>query len=750
MSLSFPSNPTLNQTYTSGTTTWYWDGSDWALSQNNSPTFNNLTVTGTITNTALTNTLSGYVTNTSLTTALNNYALTSSIPSYSVTTATASGTGSLTLSGTTFTYTPPVLPTIPTYTVTTATASGGGSLSLSGTTFTFTPPVLPTVPTYSVTTNPASGGGSLTLSGTTFTFAPAAQYYLPVAVAGTYITGTRGGVIPDGSTITITNGVISAAQYTLPTASTSQLGGVIIDGSTIVISNGGVISTPLAGTVGVANGLATLGSDGKLSASQIPSSLSGAIVYKGTWTPNGSGGTPSLSNGTGTAGWEYAVTTAGTANFGAGNITVNQGDFIIYSGSIWQDIPATTIAAAGTLTGSTLASNVISSSLTSVGTITSGIWHGTAIQNAYIQNPSIVVNGVTLTLGDTNDTIPASANTLTGTTLASNVVTSSLTKVGTLSGLTVTGTTILDSGLTGILKGSSGTITTASVGTDYLTASYISVTTVAASGGGSLTYSNGAFTFAPAVVSGYSLPTASTTTLGGVKIDGTTITISSGVITAVTPSSYSSLTVSTTSTSNSVNVTYNPTTNSGVAYSATGKNTQGGTGYFDFLKAVNTSTGVTNPNKFFRLDVTGTLQVINSAYTTTLLSLTDAGLLTAASGIKTTGTAGIGYATGGGAGSAVTQVGSRTSGVTINYPTGQITLYTASGNTGAYTTFTVTNSTVASTDTILIHCSSSTNLYIPHVTAVTSGSFNISYISISGTSSDSPVFNYTVHKGSAN
>lgn len=40
------------------------------------------------------------------------------------------------------------------------------------------------------------------------------------------------------------------------------------------------------------------------------------------------------------------------------------------------------IAPAGTLTGTTLASNVVSSSLTSVGTITSGTWNGTAIADA--------------------------------------------------------------------------------------------------------------------------------------------------------------------------------------------------------------------------------------------------------------------------------------------------------------------------------------------------------------------------------
>jgi hypothetical protein len=47
------------------------------------------------------------------------------------------------------------------------------------------------------------------------------------------------------------------------------------------------------------------------------------------------------------------------------------------------------------------------------------------------------------------------------------------------------------------------------------------------------------------VSSGYTLPTASTSVLGGVKIDGTTITISSGVISAVSSSSYSLPTAST-------------------------------------------------------------------------------------------------------------------------------------------------------------------------------------------------------------
>mgnify|MGYP003327248204 FL=1 len=57
-------------------------------------------------------------------------------------------------------------------------------------------------------------------------------------------------------------------------------------------------------------------------------------------------------------------------------------------------------------------------------------------------------------------------------------------------------------------------------------------------------------------------------------------------------------------------------------------NTKGGTGYSDFLRATNNSGGATNINKWFRLDSGGQLQIINSAYTTNILNLTDAGLLT--------------------------------------------------------------------------------------------------------------------------
>lgn len=74
-------------------------------------------------------------------------------------------------------------------------------------------------------------------------------------------------------------------------------------------------------------------------------------------------------------------------------------------------------------------------------------------------------------------------------------------------------------------------------------------------------------------------------------------------------------------------ITYNAS-GSGQALSITAKNTVGGTSYADFLKVTNSASGATTPNKTFRLNSTGTLELINSAYTATLLTVSDAGIIT--------------------------------------------------------------------------------------------------------------------------
>jgi len=236
-------------------------------------------------------------------------------------------------------------------------------------------------------------------------------YTLPTAT-----TSTLGGVKVDGSTITINgSGAITAnySTYLLPTATTSVLGGVKVDGSTITISGSGVISSassytlPTATTI-VLGGVKVDGSTITINGSGVISaSVTGAFVYKGTW--NASTNTPTLTNGIGVTGNQYVVNVAGTQNFGAGNITFTVGDYVLYSGTVWQQIAAGGIAAAGSLTGPTLASNVVSSSLTSVGTLTNltvtntitGSVSGSAATVTSISGNTITSGQVTTGLGFT-------------------------------------------------------------------------------------------------------------------------------------------------------------------------------------------------------------------------------------------------------------------------------------------------------------------------------------------------------------
>lgn len=58
-----------------------------------------------------------------------------------------------------------------------------------------------------------------------------------------------------------------------------------------------------------------------------------------------------------------------------------------------------------------------------------------------------------------------------------------------------------------------------------------------------------------------------------------------------------------------------------------GNNGYGGTNYYGAITLNNTSAGATNGKKFIRINATGTLEIVNNAYTTTLFSLSNAGAL---------------------------------------------------------------------------------------------------------------------------
>ena len=103
---------------------------------------------------------------------------------------------------------------------------------------------------------------------------------------------------------------------------------------------------------GVANGVATLDSAGRVPYSQLPSS---AMEFLGEW--DASTNTPHLADGTGDNGDFYVVSTGGTVNFGTQaeprNITFYPNDRVIYEGSSdeWKRLPAGEVSSVNGMSG---------------------------------------------------------------------------------------------------------------------------------------------------------------------------------------------------------------------------------------------------------------------------------------------------------------------------------------------------------------------------------------------------------------
>jgi hypothetical protein len=110
----------------------------------------------------------------------------------------------------------------------------------------------------------------------------------------------------------------------------------------------------------------------------------------------------------------------------------------------------------------------------------------------------------------------------------------------------------------------------------------------------------------------------------------------------------------------------------------------------------------------------------------------------------------LGFMTGTGAGGAVTQLTSRTTGVTLNTNTGAVTMFAAAPVVGTPVSFTLTNSTIAATDVVIASMKSGTNTYRVDISQTAAGSCQLTVTSLVGTASDSPVINFVVIKGSSN
>lgn len=115
------------------------------------------------------------------------------------------------------------------------------------------------------------------------------------------------------------------------------------------------------------------------------------------------------------------------------------------------------------------------------------------------------------------------------------------------------------------------------------------------------------------------------------------------------------------------------------------------------------------------------------------------------------GATGVGYGTG--AGGAVTQATSKSTGVTLNTPCGQITLNSASLAASSRVNFTLTNSAIAATDVVAVSASSgvvTSGNYTIGVDAVAAGSCRIFLLNnTSGALAEAVVLNFAVLKAVA-
>lgn len=252
-------------------------------------------------------------------------------------------------------------------------------------------------------------------------------------------------------------------QNIIPATTNLQLG---VSG-TLQVSNGGTGATTITGLV---KGTGT-------------SAMTNAVAGVDYLTPTGSAAgltnfpilnqstTGNAATATLATNATYA-TSAGTATSSTKLATARTINGVPFDGT--SNITISSTASAGTLTGTTLASNVVNSSLTSVGiltnlsvtnpiagSITGNAGTATLAANATKLATARTINGVSF--DGTSDIIitpTIDAGTLTGTTLASNVVNSSLTGVGTITSGTWSGTTIA------IAKGGTGGTTASTARTN--------------------------------------------------------------------------------------------------------------------------------------------------------------------------------------------------------------------------------------------------------------------------------------------
>ena len=316
------------------------------------------------------------------------------------------------------------------------------------------------------------------------------------------------------------------------------------------------------------------------------------------------------------------------------------------------------------------------------------------------------------------------------------------------------------------------TLTSKTLTSATVTGSTINSTTI-----GATTPSTGAFTTlaASGAVSGagFNAYLASPPAIGGTtpaaitgtSITGSTITANSafagphnGTVGATTPNSGAFTTLSASSTISgtgfSAYLASPPAIGGTAAAAITGTTITANTA---FAGPINGTVGATTPNTGAFTTLSASSTISGTGFTNYLASppaiggtapaAVGATTVTASTSVLSNGSGGVGYSTG--AGAAVTQLTSRTTATptTGAKPAGAITLFTTTATVGTWFSFTVPNTGIAVTDTVVLSVRGATNTYVAFVSAITAAtSFQVTMASVAGTASDTPIVNFAIIK----
>jgi hypothetical protein len=297
----------------------------------------------------------------------------------------------------------------------------------------------------------ASGDVTGTSSGNAITLTLAT-----VSTAGTYGTTTSVPVITLNAKGLVT--AVTPTSIAFPVTSVfTRTGAVTLLSSDVT---GALGYTPVNNAVvGASSGIATLDGTGKLTSSQIPASVTGALIYQGTW--NASTNSPSLASGTGTKGYYYKVSVAGTTTLD-GNSNWYVGDSAVFDGSTWDHISGYTnevISVAGRGGAVTLSVSDISGAAP----LASPAFTGTPTSTTPTTSDNSTNIATTAFIKNQNYTIAplVASGDATGTATGNNTITltlASITTAGTFGAVIINAKGLITGGLntsyTGDLTGS--------------------------------------------------------------------------------------------------------------------------------------------------------------------------------------------------------------------------------------------------------------------------------------------------------